>query len=288
MILAMFKRQRTGSIVCPSCGSLVGINDDQCYSCGRRNPGMWGLTPLLRRLGNDLGFAQVVVTGCVGLYLATLMATANPFNVSNPLLFLSPDTQALLRFGASGAYPVFILGHWWTLLSATWLHGGLLHIYFNLMWIRQLAPVVAELYGPGRTVIIYTVAGVCGFFLSSTAGLLLGWLPIPVLRGASVTIGASASIFGLLGALVYYGRRGGSSMIQGEATRYAIILFVMGLILPGVDNYAHAGGFGGGYLMSRWLDPLTRERVDHVVVALVCLILTLLAVVFSIVAGIRG
>ena len=52
----MFKRQRTGSVVCASCGSLVGVNDDRCYTCGRRNPGLWGYGPLLRRLGNDLGF----------------------------------------------------------------------------------------------------------------------------------------------------------------------------------------------------------------------------------------
>jgi hypothetical protein len=52
----MFKRQRTGSVVCSSCGSLVGVNDDRCYSCGRRNPGLWGFAPALRAFGNDLGF----------------------------------------------------------------------------------------------------------------------------------------------------------------------------------------------------------------------------------------
>ena len=66
--------------------------------------------------------------------------------------------------------------------------------------------------------------------------------------GGQITLGASASIFGLLGALVYYGRRGGSSMVRGEAAGYALTLFVFGLIMPGVDNYAHAGGFAGGYL----------------------------------------
>ena len=59
-------------------------------------------------------------------------------------------------FGASGAYPVFGYGRWWTILSAGWLHGGALHILFNMMWVRQIGPAVADIYGAGRMVIIYT------------------------------------------------------------------------------------------------------------------------------------
>src|SRR6188508_1161333 len=69
----MFKRQRTGSVVCASCGSLVGVNDDVCYSCGRRNPGLWGFGRALRSFGNDLGFINVVLYGCIGLYIASLL-----------------------------------------------------------------------------------------------------------------------------------------------------------------------------------------------------------------------
>ena len=102
------------------------------------------------------------------------------------------------------------------MLSAVWLHGGLLHILFNLMWIRQLAPAVGELYGPGRMVIIYTVAGVVGFLATSVAG---DFLCVPAVPAAAprLTVGASASIFGLLGALVYYGRRSGSSVVHSQA-----------------------------------------------------------------------
>jgi hypothetical protein len=49
----MFKRQTTGSVVCASCGYLVGVRDETCYHCGRRNPGLWGFAPALRSLGND-------------------------------------------------------------------------------------------------------------------------------------------------------------------------------------------------------------------------------------------
>src|SRR5688572_10608557 len=283
----MFKRQTTGSVVCASCGSLVGVNDDRCYTCGRRNPGLWGFGPALRRFGNDLGFIGLVVTGCSGLYVAMLVMSVLVFgtNIMGRSLFsmLAPDGRVAYLFGATGAGPVFGDGRWWTLLSASWLHGSLLHILFNMMWVRQLGPATADIYGPGRMVIVYTIAGVIGFLVSSLAGYFLGWMPIWFLRGAESTLGASAAIFGLLGALVYYGNRSGSSIVHREAMGYAVALFVMGLILPGVDNYAHAGGFAGGYLAGLWLDPLKPERMDHLFGAAVCIMLTGLSIIASIV-----
>jgi rhomboid protease GluP len=275
-------RQRTGSVVCASCGSLVGVNDDRCYTCGRRNPGLWGFGPVLRRFGNDLGFMSLVVYGCSALYVATLLVSlllGRSLFSGSVFSILGPSSDVLLLFGASGAIPVFYYHRWWTILSAGWLHGGLLHILFNMMWVRQLGPAVADIYGAGRMVIIYTISCATGFFLSSFMG---AYLPIPFFGGGGLTIGASAPIFGLLGALVYYGRRGGSSMVKSEALGYAVTLFVMGLILPGVDNSAHAGGFAGGYLTGMWLDPLKRERMDHFVGAVICLGATALAIAASI------
>jgi membrane associated rhomboid family serine protease len=285
MLPEMFRRQRTGSVVCASCGSLVGVNDDKCYSCGRRNPGLWGFGPMLRTFGNDLGFVSLVLYGCLTLYFGSLLVTimfgGNIVGSGNPLSILSPHRQVLVWLGASGAEPVFLYGRWYSVLSASWLHGSALHILFNMLWVRQLGPPTADIYGPGRMIIIYTIAGAVGFALSSVMGLLLPG--IPLLGGAQLTVGASASIFGLLGALVYYGRRGGSSMIRSEAMGYASTLFIMGFILPGVDNYAHAGGFVGGYVASMWLDPLKPERMDHLVGAVVCLVATLIAILTAVV-----
>lgn len=279
-------RQRTGSVVCASCGSLVGVKDDKCYTCGRRNPGLWGFGPVLRRFGNDMGFLTLVIYGCLVLYGATLVVSlALHENIMGRSLFaaLGPGPLSLYLFGESGGLPVFRESRWWTLLSAGWLHGGALHILFNIMWIRQLGPAVADIFGAARMIIIYTIAGICGFLLSSFA---FAYLPaLPFLSGAAFTVGASAPIFGLLGALVHYGRRGGSSMVLSEAWRYAITLFVFGLVMPGVDNYAHAGGFIGGYLASLWLDPLKRERMDHFVGAALCLLATAAAIVASIVTA---
>ena len=239
---------------------------------------------MLRQLGADLGFVPLVLGASATLYLLTLLASGSELQpYSGGMNILSPSTRALLWFGMSGAYPVFGDGAWWTILSATWLHGNLLHIVFNMMWVRDLGPATADVVGPSRTVIIYTISGITGFLLSSVMPLVP--IPIPFFHGAAYTLGASAAIFGLLGALVHYGRISGSSLMYSTAMRYAVILFIFGLIMPGVDNTAHLGGFLGGYATSAFFNPLTRERGDHLIVAVACLAATLLAILFSVLRG---
>jgi rhomboid protease GluP len=281
----MLKRQTTGSVVCASCGTLVGVQDDQCLNCGRRNPGLWGYAPALRRLGQDLGFVQIVLWGCGALYVGSLLLSGTAIRMDGLFRLLSPSLPVLFLFGASGAVPVFGFGRWWTVLSAAWLHGSLLHILFNLYWVRLFAPPTADIYGPGRMVIIYTVSSITGFTLSTLAGQFLAGMPIWFLQGAQFTIGASAPLFGLLGALVYYGRRSGSRQVQSQALTYVLIFTIFGVLMPGIDNYAHAGGFAGGYVTARMLDPLRPERIDHLLIALVCLGLTALSLVASLLHG---
>ena len=186
----MLGRQRSGSTLCPSCGKLVGVNDDVCLNCGRKRPGMWGLTSLLRGVGKDMGLVQAVIVGNAFLYAATLLIDSDHIGMSGLFNLLAPSPRALIRFGAAGAYPVFVLGHWWSLLSAGWLHGSLLHIAFNLYWIRFLAPETAEHYGPSRTVIIYSLSSITGFLASS-------------LLGSPLTVGASAPILSLPASIVW-------------------------------------------------------------------------------------
>ncbi len=161
----------------------------------------------------------------------------------------------MFLFGASGSVPVFQFGRWWTVLSAGWLHAGLMHIFFNMWAARQLAPATADLYGPGRMVIIYVAGGVAGFLLSSVAGEFFPSLFI--LSGGRFTVGASASISGLIGAILAYGHRSGSGLARSYAMSNVTMLLIMGFLIPGIDNYAHLGGFGGGYFVARFLDPLT-------------------------------
>ncbi len=274
----MFKRQTEGSVICTSCGVLVGVNDPTCYNCGRRNPGLWGYGPALRSLGRDLGFVSIVTGGTIIMFVLSLILSRQGVQ-----MMLSPSGQILYLLGASGAFPVVSEGRWWTLLTAAWLHGGIMHIFFNVMWIRQLGPEIANLYGAGRMVIIYTVSSITGFALSTALYLLP--IHLPFFGGAGLTVGASAPIFGLLGALVYYGRRTGASHIGQAGLQYALIAGVMGFILPGVDNSAHLGGFIGGYVISLILDPLKSERIDHLAIAVGCLVVTLLAVIWSVITA---
>ncbi|MEQ1731495.1 MAG: rhomboid family intramembrane serine protease, partial [Vicinamibacterales bacterium] len=208
----MWKReQRGGSVMCPSCGLLVGVNDEKCYNCGRVRPGMFGFAQMLRSFGKDQGFVPFVIGSCLVVYVLTLIVSGGAiFGGGSLFSLLGPSLEAEYMFGASGSFPVFRAGRWWTILSASWLHAGVLHILFNMMAVRQLAPAVADMYGAARMVIIYVLAGVAGFLLSSVAGQFFPVLPF--LRGGQFTVGASASISGLIGAILYYGRRSGSSM----------------------------------------------------------------------------
>jgi rhomboid protease GluP len=245
-------RKTSGAILCPGCGRLTNADARVCLVCGRRNPGMWGFAGPLRALFRTRSFTDVVTVACVVLFVASLVIDVRAvLQPRSPLSVFSPSPQALLALGAAGTIP-WQLGHWWTLLTAIYLHGGVLHILFNVLWIRQLGPAVEELYGRARLVVIFTVAGAAGFAVSNVFGVPL-------------TVGASGSIFGLLGAMVAFGRRRGGAfgqMILRQYGQWALILFIFGL-LPGtaINNWAHAGGFAGG-LAAGLVISLAEQRAE--------------------------
>ena len=227
------------AILCPSCHKLISDDVPRCHHCGQIRPGMFGLASQLRKLGLRLDFPHLITVVCGALYLLCL--AIDPGAILQPqgmMDILSPSGRASFDVGASGTIPVFRAGRWWTVVTAIYLHGSLLHIFFNMMWVRQLGPVVEELFGPYRLFVIFTVAGVVGFIAST-------------MMGSSLTLGASGSIFGL--------------------------------IMPGIDNWAHGGGFVGGYATA-WLfsrTPNDREGLSAYVLAGVCAVITVLAFVLQ-------
>jgi len=289
----MFGRQQSGSVLCRSCGLLTGVADETCFHCGARNPGLFGFAARLRDLGADLGFGPLILAMCVLAYGLSLALDPRGIGFQGLNLF-SPSLEASQRMGASGIYPVWRYDRWWTVISAGWLHGSLIHIFFNMYWVRILVPQVAELYGPGRTVIVYTLGSIAGFVLSSTAPVAILWAA-PGLQGilrvfpgyGAFTLGASAALMGLWGALIHYARRSGSQAMSKWAWNYVIYFIVFGLMVRGVDNWAHIGGFLGGWLAAKWLDPSKPERTNHVVGALVCLAGSLAAIVASLLIPVR-
>ncbi|MBI3826229.1 MAG: rhomboid family intramembrane serine protease [Candidatus Rokubacteria bacterium] len=269
----MFDKRPTRTILCPSCGRLTRADADECLSCGRRRPGMFGLSDALRRLFRLGGVTNAITVACVAIYVASLLL--DPRAALRPRLGLDflPVGNAVVAVFGTGAF-AWRAGRWWTLITAIYIHGNLLHILFNMLWVRQLSPAIEELYGPARLVVIFTVAGITGFLASTLAG-------------EPLTIGASGAVFGLLGAIVAFGhRRGGvfGSMILRQYGQWALVLFVFGFVMPGVDNFAHAGGFVGGLGAGLVLSLAERRRetgADHMLAALAVL-LTLAAFALAI------
>lgn len=275
----MFRRE-VRTIVCPSCGRLTREDAAECLICGRRRPGLWGLTSLFRTVFRDGSVTRAITIACIALYVASLVVDpASALRPRGPFDLLAPSSGALDTLGMTGAY-AWMAGRWWTLLTAIYLHGSLLHIVFNVLWIRQLGPAVEELYGPARLIIIFTVAGVAGFVVSNAVGV-------------AFTIGASGSIFGLLGAMVAYGRRRGGmfgTLILRQYGQWALVMFILGFFMSGVNNLAHAGGFVGG-LTASYVLALAERRAettfDHLLAGL-CVALTVASFALAIWRGLGG
>ena len=251
------------AILCPRCHKLVSADAETCPHCGQRKPGLWGATAAMRWLGLQLDFPHLITVFCGVLYLLALALDPSAiFQTQGLMQILSPSIQASFKLGVTGTVPIFSYELWWTPITAIYLHGGLLHIFFNMMWVRQLGPVVEELFGPFRLFAIFTVAGITGFIASTLAG-------------HELTLGASGSIFGLLAAAIAYGRRAGAQLFTRQFLQWAGLLFVMGFVMPGVDNWAHGGGFIGGYAAAYVFSRSSeREGLGAYLIGGLCLLAT--------------
>lgn len=207
-----------------------------------------------------------------GEWLVKLLITANVLFFAISLLlstreggvgtFLSPSQGSLMLLGATGTYPIDNFGRDWTVISANYLHGGIIHLIFNLMAIKQIAPWASSEYGGSRMFTIYSLGGVIGYVISYFAGV-------------PFTIGASASICSLIGALLYYGKsRGGAygSSVYREVSGWVISLFLFGLIFPGINNWGHGGGIIGGIIIGALIGYNERRQENRFDQALALLI----------------
>ena len=229
------------SMLCPNCRRLISNDEPVCPYCGMSRPGaLWKRTFAGLFSAQRFDPVMAILAVNVAFFLLSILIDPKRLGLSaNPLTFLSPSGESLFLLGATGTIPL-AYGRWWSLISASFLHGGILHIFFNMMAFRQLAPFVLETFGLSRFAILYICTGVAGFFLSWLAGIPL-------------TIGASAPICGLIGAIIYYGRSRGD--FYGQAMFHQAMGWVMGLVLfglfvPGINNWAHGGGIVSGILIA--------------------------------------
>jgi rhomboid protease GluP len=262
------------SLPCPRCGRQIDAAETSCTWCGAERPGAWArLAAWAGAESNGQRQIKAIIAANAIYYLLSLLASGHSEFAANPLSFLSPDQKSLMLLGATGTVPVLSYGRFWTLISASYLHGGLLHIFFNMMALYQIGPWVSAEFGLSRMFIIYTLSGVCGYLVSCLAGV-------------PVTIGASASVCGLIGALFYFGKnRGGSygAAVSREVSGWLISLVLFGLVMPGINNWGHGGGIVGGVLLAKMLGFQARsaETSGHKVLALLCLVATVLTLLLG-------
>src|SRR5713226_2521015 len=223
--------------MCPNCRAFVTTSDKVCPYCDaqmgpraveQRSPGevLGGLIPSVR-------FITVMI-----LLINTALFLAEK---------LSPQS-GIAQMGASVPW-VYMQGQWWRLVTAGFLHGGILHILMNSWVLFDLGAEVEQLYGTSRLIVFYFVSTVTGFLCSSHLGM-------------HRSVGASAGIFGLIGAMLAFGFTEKSSLgatVKQLYMRWVIYGLVMSFI-PGVDFWAHMGGLSGGFLVG-WLASTPRARM---------------------------
>lgn len=270
---------RSNALLCPDCRKLISADEPECPYCGLSTPGSRLKNTVLNwGFGSGERLVNTIIAVNVVMYLLSLLMSNRGLHLSaNPMTFLSPDSRGLLLMGATGAIPIDRFHHWWTLVSASYLHGGMLHIVFNMLALRQLTPLVIREYGTYRMIVIYTLSGVCGFLISYLAGI-------------SFTIGASAAVCGLIGALLYYGKRRGGTYGQAvyrQVGGWALSIGLFGLLVPGINNWAHSGGMAGGILFGLFLGYQEREKENmlHRLLGRMCLFGTAAVLLWTVFAG---
>ncbi len=223
--------------MCPQCRAFITTADRVCPYCDTRV----GERAVDRRSPTDLigGFipharftTTILLLMNFGLYIATAMYSMNHSQDGG---FMGLDERTLRIFGESVpmGYPLWT---WWRLITAGFLHGGLIHILMNSWVLFDLGAQVEQTYGTARMITFYILSTIGGFALSSYTH--------------HFSVGASAAIFGLIGAMIALGVRDRSlygADIRGMYVRWAVYGLAFGFMMPAIDNFAHIGGLATGF-----------------------------------------
>jgi rhomboid protease GluP len=236
-----------------------------CVQCGRQLPGLsfgkklcqWCVQNEAAKRGEDSPIQRVepapwvrqqsgsmaVTQAIFGINVAVCVAMSLAVGVT---VLGDPAWMGLaVRLGANYG-PYTISGQWWRLLACVFIHGGLLHIAFNMWCLWNLGRLAESVYGHWTFAAVYLIAG-----LASSLASLIWHASSPV-----ASVGASGAIFGIAGALIasfYLGefsmpRAAMSGMLRSVVTFVAYNLF-FGAVVSGIDNAAHVGGVLMGLLL---------------------------------------
>lgn len=242
--------------ICPACGSLVGISATRCHVCGTSL--RFSLAAFSKKFSGVFGEHEAPVTTALlianilmlGVSWMALVAAGGGKGLSI-LWGLSGVSQ--FRLGMSIPLPYLLLtNEWWRVVTAMFLHGGLIHIGFNMMALLQFGPAIEELYGSARYLFIYVFTGAFGFLVSSRFG--------------NFSLGASGALLGLVGVmLAVTTKRGGSPMreLRSRLVSSVVILFALGFMGMGMDNYAHGAGLAAGFILGKFFADRQPANVNE-------------------------
>ncbi len=226
--------------MCPHCRAFITASDKVCPYCnervGPRSVERQGSSQeFLAGFIPQAHFTTVIILLInFGLYAATAIYSQKSGHGS----LFDVDIQTLRDFGAK-FFPQGYVPQWWRLVTAGFLHKGVFHILMNSWALFDLGASVEEAYGTARMLVIYVVSSIAGFYFSML------WNP------DVTSIGASAAICGLLGAMLALGLKDRSSMgdaMRGMYVRWLVFIMIISLF-GGVDMAAHVGGVAGGFVV---------------------------------------
>lgn len=190
--------------------------------------------PWTRRGESTVTLTQVLFGANLAVFLAMALASGSVLDFPG---------RTMAAFGANYG-PYTLSGEWWRLFTYMFLHGGLIHIAFNMWCLWDLGALAESLYGRWTFAAIYFLTGIAAGVAS------VGWNPL------SLSIGASGAIFGIAGALAASFYLGEFSMprIAIQGTLRSLIFFIVfnvafGSMFAGVDNAAHIGGLVSGLIL---------------------------------------
>ncbi len=239
---------------CPHCGELNDGGDKLCVRCGGRLSGR--TLTVLGRLGLSVpvivSVSVALAFAFIGVYARMLMAEGGRAGSLGGFRI-----ETLAEFGGSWWGAVVDGGQWWRLGTSIFVHAGIWHLGFNVLALSQIGPQVEEIFGRGRTILLFVVTGLVASLVSLAYHGILAGRP-------TISIGASGAIMGLLGLLAGWGHRlgtGDGRMVRNYAAKWAVYVVVFGIFI-GADNGAHIGGFVAGAVLGFALDPQTLRRSE--------------------------